>query len=1096
MKPLRKLKKYLMVVWLMAFLPSCLPEGSLDKLPELQDAKPNISTFQLVSDDPAGPSTERRRTPLPPNTPRPDRTLACTEFSVLHRQNQEKVLFVDANQSKSQVDGETWDTALPSLAFALKAAFDIRESEINSGDAVGKKINIVVAGGNFTHSHEFAGQPHAQNAAIVSVDGRRRDILRNIHILGGYRKGDACLERQKNVEMDTQGEAGRETILDGENRSNHVVNIAGDASHITLRHFTIRNGRAVRLDPQAPYKQNGGAILVRTAVSHIHFDELKISQSRAADRGGCVAILGDAIATSPTNIFFDHVNLDQCRAAHGGGLFIGGFAHTLTFDGVNITNSEAEDANSRGGGILIEEDAGAHGGDDNIVLMSVYVGLNRARKYGGGVAISGNAGKVKLIALEAYENKALDADGKGGGVAIRGNGVGRVNFIGGVVKQNEAGLNGAGIYIGETAVAGVALGAALPEPHVLMRGLFIEENHLVGALPNKMGAGVMMFGPSSDVKLVGSRIRDNTGDALGIGVAIFGQVHHVEIDNLTISNNQMAAGAPARNGNGIYVANDVANQPAHIVIKRGRINDHAHGQNGAALFAENVIGLEIDDMNFTNNHSAQNGGALFIRNTNIAMLRGNRFLRNTSQQDGGAVFIDNTLDPLFIARQMLTMEGNECRSNNAQRDGGCVAIVNVDDIELSNFAAYNNTAQRDGGAVKVSGNVGGNVTIKNQNNSVAAIYQSMVNRSRNLAADLAAEDFAKITRNTAYGNGGAFAFDNINGNLNISNQIWQRNRAANPGSNGGALWVTGVNGDLEIDAIMAFDNVARQDGGVLSATVGRDFKISFAGVLPAGFIANPQLRFVYGDMLNVREAVWQNNLNLLNGIDPAGARQGIFLIDGNKAQAGDGGALHVNAGRDVTVEKMSFANNEAYAGTGGTLFVDNLGRRIEIVESVISRGLARANAGGLFVRGSVANLATFWINQSSIQTSRVNNAVANGAGAAYFDTIKSGVIQSSNFFDNEITNANNVLDSAGVMLFNNFVGVGADTITFLPAPNRLRFENNIVHNPSANSIGTVLIPVAFWNANFGGLLEDNVFHLVANFPAPFGTLTREVVVGY
>jgi hypothetical protein len=155
------------------------------------------------------------------------------------------------------------------------------------------------------------------------------------------------------------------------------------------------------------------------------------------------------------------------------------------------------------------------------------------------------------------------------------------------------------------------------------------------------------------------------------------------------------------------------------------------------------------------------------------------------------------------------------------------------------------------------------------------------------------------------------------------------------------------------------------------------------------------------------------------------------------------------------------------------------------------------NAGGVLLRGTGANQAEFWIVESSIQQSRVASTIGPAAGGMFAHTVKSGVIENANFMENQVVSAGH--DAAGALMIDNFVGVGADTIAFLPIPlaNPLQFTDNRVNNPTAQSLGTVLVPMAFWNANFSGLAEDNIFYLGANnFPPPLGTLTNRVVGGF
>lgn len=658
---------------LMLGLTACNIPGCPGELVHLSSAKLTIEKLKLTSDFELGDRNKGRSTP----GQQQQRTPTCAEFSAKTTQDDQIFIFVDANATGHDREGRAWETASRSIKAALHTAMSIREEQLNKTGQIDKTISIIVAGGTYSLDHErqVLEKGVGKDDSILNFEGNLVGMYQKISVLGGYKNGDPCIEIDKNIAERPDSKDGRETILDGEGDSNHVINIASDAKDIVVKNFTIKGGNA---DGNTAQKKYGGAILIHTAARDITLEDLKISGSQAEIKGGCLAIMGSDVPAFglpadgiTRNINLTNLQLADCTAVDGGGgIYIGRKATRITARRISIDRGHATAATSNGGGVLIEGEVATFS------CQGLNISNSDAGRGGGGISIREDANNIALTGVEIANNKATQPTSFGGGVSIEGLGVNAVSLTGGKVTGNEADQYGAGIYVSNTPVQ-VAQLVNTPNPELIFVDLEVDNNHLTGPTAIKKGAGIMVRGPTGDIRIRGGSISRNHGNAEGIGLSVLGRVVHLEVDNVTIAANVPDDGA-ARNGNGVHLdwENNIVNAPNVVKLTNNRILNHSAGNNGAGLYARRIIALQMDHLTFDTNTSSERGGGAFILDCNTIAHSNITYTNNVAENFfGGGLWVENNRDGNFNPpSEAFPMEDISCTRNSAGTGGGCASI--------------------------------------------------------------------------------------------------------------------------------------------------------------------------------------------------------------------------------------------------------------------------------------------------------------------------------------------------------------------------------------------------------------------------------------
>jgi hypothetical protein len=309
--------------------------------------------------------------------------------------------------------------------------------------------------------------------------------------------------------------------------------------------------------------------------------------------------------------------------------------------------------------------------------------------------------------------------------------------------------------------------------------------------------------------------------------------------------------------------------------------------------------------------------------------------------------------------------------------------------------------------------VQGDLQITSPPRSVFNAFLSLLGRISGQAPILADEELPGRALKNEADHGGAFFFYNVRGDITVDNQIWVKNVAR--GNHGGALYVHNLGQPLPaaprtvtFTSTLMGGNTAFFSGGALffSDLNRASFTIRQNDIAPGTgreYVSNRRARKNAANFYSFIDNFADNDFAPLRGIAP---KEGIFLVEGNRATNGKGGAVYLRNAMRVMIDGMSFADNEAQIG--GTLYLGNLTDRIDISDTIIYGGKAARNAGAIYARGVMAPLRprVFDIANSSIQACEVAGGFGvNGSAGIYMERMNTLAVATSNFFANKVTAA-------------------------------------------------------------------------------------------
>ncbi|HPQ45328.1 MAG TPA: choice-of-anchor Q domain-containing protein [Syntrophales bacterium] len=319
--------------------------------------------------------------------------------------------------------------------------------------------------------------------------------------------------------------------------------------------------------------------------------------------------------------------------------------------------------------------------------------------------------------------------------------------------------------------------------------------------------GGLWVGPDSQVVGTDVNIYDNTADAYGGGVRLYGS-SSATFNNSIISDNS------APNGAGLYI-----DDAASVLNFSGTINDNDATANGGAIYAGS------GDLNFSNtimqgNSANIDGGAIYQSGGTIDFTVAWSIDNNSANGNGGALALSGTANPRFQASGGT----GSFISNHADGHGGVAYLHNTSTMQLYATGDYsldvlNNHAGGDGGAFFADSGgyfdcygqlvIDGNYAYGNG----GAYYLS--NGSRVWFDDYV-KKVTKIRTNWARNGGAVYAVDSpsVRGDGAEFGDTPVGNYAAN--GSGGALYLN--NSTLRAENCKFYNNRATQNGGAIAAS--------------------------------------------------------------------------------------------------------------------------------------------------------------------------------------------------------------------------------------------------------------------------------------
>jgi len=640
-----------------------------------------------------------------------------------------------------------------------------------------------------------------------------------------------------------------------------------------------------------------------------------------------------------------------------------------------------------------------------------------AANAGGGAVFANNLSDGILNGVFVSNSNAAD----GGALAVSIDLDGDLNNV--RFASNTAGANNGGaIYVGQDFGSNNATSAI--------------SNGSVFNLNTAAAGGAVYVGQDFDGAIDGASFDGNVATATDGGALFIGQDFGSKVGQTSeIKASAFTNNTAATNGAAIAVG---VNFDGVIDGSTFQSNVATAG-SGGALYVAGDLGSkagstsEIKNSTFdTNTATAGNGGAIATSgNAVVTIDTASRFEKNVAPAgNGGAIAIgqdlDGTVGATFKENDALAAAG-QGGALYVARDFGANAVSKIDGATFDT-----NKAGANGGAVAVAQDFKGNIENSGFNdNEAVAGNGGAVFVGNDFAGDVVLSLFD--TNKATSGAGGAvYVTNDFDGKLDRA--TFRVNDAA---TTGGAIHIAndfGANAASSIDDAIFNTNTAAGDGGAVHV-VG-DFT---------------------GDIINtdftINESTAGSGGALYVGGDFAGDISGdITLVDLNKA-AVSGGAIYVQGDFDGKIADGRFLRNEATAGVGGAIAIQNdfgANAGVSSIENATFRDNEAALGGG-----AVAVLGNFDGNVVGSTFDR-NSATAATANAGALGVIGNftGDIDSSTF------TANTAGQNAGA------VGVGGN---FVGDIKNSTFDSNVANDDG----GAIAIAIG---GNFTGDIDGSTFN--------------------
>ena len=352
---------------------------------------------------------------------------------------------------------------------------------------------------------------------------------------------------------------------------------------------------------------SGGGIYLGTGNVTITDATLSGNVSQDSDGGGFYVANGSFTANNAI------ITSNHAPNGNGGGVYAGGNNGIVTLNaGTTVTDNNA----INGGGICVD------GG--NLTFTNAVMTGNTASNDGGGFYTTG--GEVEISGNSALIS-ANTATVNGGGMFIGGD----IELQGGVIKQNQTGSAGGGVYVttgGDFTMTGGTIG-----------GTTSDGNKATGA--NGAGGGLYMAGGTATIS--GGAISGNSATMNGGGVYMAGETAVCTLtNNATIGGASSAYGNTAQYGGGIYAASGV------ITVKGGHIAYNSADLDGGGIYSSNpnsVVNVEkqtskAETLSYIERNTAANGGGIYANNGTVNFSDG--YIRfNHATEAGGGIYVND-----------------------------------------------------------------------------------------------------------------------------------------------------------------------------------------------------------------------------------------------------------------------------------------------------------------------------------------------------------------------------------------------------------------------------------------------------------------------
>lgn len=664
------------------------------------------------------------------------------------------------------------------------------------------------AGAAPVETARVANERQLRRAVMASNSGDGPDRIRltsNVAFSRDGRRSGGALFGDLDVAADLRIVGSGRTI--DANRVDRVLDVR-DGVSLTVRNLTVREGRAPDGQSGGGVRSTGGDVILRDVSivdsrvagelasggavlndgGSLVVDDARLARNSATRAGGAIE------ADAGTTVVSDS-RLVRNRTGGGAGPGNGGGLH-LTGDGtVSVERSRVamNDATAEGGGLW-------NSATGDLVVVNSQVVLNSAAGADadqGGGGLYNDGGVVTITESSVNDNRATGAAGSGGGVLAVG--AGDVRLDNTEVAGNTAVRAGGGIEVADGTV------------EVWMSDLVGNET---GSAPGN-GGGLHATAATSEVRVIGSRVADNTASSEGGGLwNPAGAV--MEVRRSTFTGN-VAEGAAADNGGGALF-NDGGTLEVRGSIVDLNLATGTSGSGGGVLTDGGT--LEIVRSKLTRNVAPRAGGAIEADggDTTVrqSVLEDNRTEGNdsgTAPGNGGAVHLTGA--------GTVAVEGTDVLGNSAANEGGGLWNSSAGTFTVTDATVARNTASgpaadagggglyNDGGALSVSGSTIDDNVADGEAGSGGGVL--------NVRGQLRMTD-TTLDGNSAVRAGGGIE-SNVGNVVLIDVDTTDNDTGTDPG-NGGGLHVTGATTLTWAGGTVTGNSAAFQGGGIWNSETG------------------------------------------------------------------------------------------------------------------------------------------------------------------------------------------------------------------------------------------------------------------------------------
>ena len=505
------------------------------------------------------------------------------------------------------------------------------------------KKNPYLCTQNVNNEHAHRGIDHPTTLNTMSFISRKS--LRLLAILLVLAQGVWAQE----INYDVSDESGLRNVLQN-NALIRLTNNISLSSTIGISNITVTidlNGKTLTAaSGQRIFQINAGASLT-ISDSSSEKTGLLTGAGSVADNGACIYNAGTLTMTG------GKIYRNECTSGDGGGIYNSG---TLTLSGVELEYNSPEGVFNASGGTAVLSNC--------TIRRTVFWGINNA----GGMTLNAvtitNRSYDKAPGLHNSGTLTMNDGlieycraGNGGGVVNSGT----MTIQGTTITNNSAEFYGAGIYNYSKAVLtikdGTTIsknqarlgGGVLNEGSITMTGGVISEN-----TASEDGAGIYNYN-KGEFTMSGGSITDNKAST-GKGGGIYNNSPDSGDNGINVTGGTIAYNFAAEGG-GIY------NNSGTTIIAGGNVGEPTRGNwtdgNGGGIYNKAKLSFQSGSIQ---GNKASDGAGVYNGEGGLALMNGGTIAQNQAFLYGGGICNYAT----------LTLEGGEIKNNLCGQDGGGV----------------------------------------------------------------------------------------------------------------------------------------------------------------------------------------------------------------------------------------------------------------------------------------------------------------------------------------------------------------------------------------------------------------------------------------